>query len=135
MQDRLIQLDQEFARINELWRALREKHAPLPVAAAYTYHQVHATAKATMPLAGYHRDLNIAAVALSRLVPVYAPQDSDGKPVVLAIDLCRQRFADGGRALRCHDGRTITGLSVLRADALPAIALIRREGLPLSEEF
>ncbi len=135
MPDRMVRLEEERARIDELWRRLERPHAPLTVAAAYAYHQVRCASKATVSLGGYQRDLNIAAAALSRLVPVYVAEEGGGQLAVLPIDLCRQRFAEGARALHCRDGRTITGLSVLRADALPAIALIRREGLPLGEEF
>ena len=134
MQDDLVDLQAELARTEELSRRTRgiaDAHLPLAVAAALAFHQVHGNTKAIVTRQDYDDALNIAASALSRLVPVYTLRDAREGRVVIAVDLTQQRFARGATQLRSADG-TIGELSLKQADAISAISLIKRAGLPFS---
>ena len=129
-----VDLQFEQARTEDLVaKSFAEGHVPLPVAAAMTFHQVHGNAKAIISRDDYDDALNIAAVALSRLVTLFRLVDArEGRTPVVA-DLTKQHFARGATELRCHDGQpTVRDLSVKRSDMLSAISLIKRIGLPFS---
>lgn len=136
MSERVLSLEVEKLRTNELWDGLRGIHAPLPVAAAFAFHQIHGNATGKVPLAGYSRDLNIVAAALSRLSPIYTLIDDREGPIPLPIDLIKQRFANGASQLHCKDdGFFFNRLSIRRADVTPAVSLIKSVGLSLTCEF
>jgi hypothetical protein len=129
-----VDLPFEQARAEDLIaKIFAESHVPLPVAAAITFHQVHRNTKAIISRDDYDDALNIAAVALSRLITLFCLVDPrEGRTPVVA-DLTKQHFARGATELRCHDGQpTVRDLSVKRSDMLSAISLIKRIGLPFS---
>jgi hypothetical protein len=92
--------------------------------------RVHGTTKAIVTRKDYDDALDIAAGALSSLVPVYT-RDAAGKRVEISINLVAQRFALGASQLRSANG-VIDNLSVQRSDMLFALSIVKRAGLPLS---
>ena len=126
--ERPFSFEEENARIRELWRASQEAFVPLPVAAAITFHQAHGSTRAIATRADFDDALNIAATALARLIPLYAPHASHP----LAVDLARQAFARGATELRSAADAPVRELRVRRADLLEALAVIRARGVPFS---
>ena len=127
--ERRFSLEEESARIREIWRVSEDTFVPLPVAAAIAFHQAHGSTRAIATRADFDDALNIAASAIARLIPVYVPHE----PQPLGIDLARQSFARGATELRPSDGAApLRELRVRRADLLEALALIRRRGVPFS---
>lgn len=126
-----LSLEVERLRTERLWRAIRGEYVPMAVAAATTFHEVHGTPKAIVTRKDYDDALNIAAGALSSLVPVYA-LDPRGHRTAVAINLVTQRFALGATQLRSADGHVVDNLSVRRADLRFALSIVRRAGLPFS---
>lgn len=126
-----LSIEVERLRTEQLWRAILGEHVPMSVAAATTFHQVHGTTKAIVTRKDYDDALNIAASALSTLVPVYALDGPRSRREVM-INLVTQRFALGATQLRSSDGNVVDGLSVQRSDLLFALSIIRRAGLPFS---
>jgi hypothetical protein len=134
MPDDKVDLHFERARAEDLIaKSFAESHVPLSLAAAMTFHQVHGNTKAIVGRDDYDDALNIAAVALSRLVTLFCLVDArEGRTPVVA-DLTKQHFARGATELRCHDGQPpVRDLSVERSDMLSAISLVKRIGLPFS---
>ena len=126
-----LSLEVERLRTQKLWRAMLGEHIPMSVAAATTFHQVHGNTRAIVSRRDYDDALNIAASALSSLVPVYTA-DAGHRRVEVAINLVRQRFALGATQLRSADGKVVDNLSVQRADLLFALTIVKRAGLPFS---
>jgi hypothetical protein len=127
--DATVSLDLERARIEQEMQSAVSAHIPLPVAAAGAIHVVCRNTHDIVARSDYDDALNIAAVAISRLVPVYALADPSRRKEVLWIDITRERFANGATELRRNDGRKITPLSIRRSDMLSALSLIKRTGL------
>ena len=128
----LVSLEAERARAEELFEIARGPYVGLAIAAASAFHKVHRDAQGFISRRDYDNALDIAAASLSRLVSIYTLQDSGEGWVAVSIDFARQRFANGATEVRCSDGRSITRLSVRRSDALSAISLVKRTGLPFS---
>ena len=126
-----LSLEDERLRTERLWRAILGEHVPMSVAAATTFHRVHGTTKTIVTRKDYDDALNIAASALSTLVPVYT-LDRQRSRRELTINLVTQRFALGATQLRSTDGNVVDELSVQRSDLLFALSIIRRAGLPFS---
>ena len=128
--DALVSLDLERARIEQELQHTPDERVPLPVAAAGAMHLVCRNTHDLIARSAYDDALNIAAVAISRLVPVFALTDPRQveEVEVLAIDVNRERFANGATELRRMDGRKITRLFIRRSDMLSALAFIRRTG-------
>lgn len=126
-----LSLEVERLRTESLWRSMLGQHVPMSVAAATTFHQVHGSTRAIVSRRDYDDALNIAASALSSLVPVYA-LDAGQRRVELAVNLVQQRFALGATQLRSADGNVVDHLSVERADLLFALTIVKRAGLPFS---
>lgn len=125
-----LSLEVERLRTEQLWRSIVGEHVPMSVAAATTFHQVHGTTNAIVTRKDYDDALNIAAGALSSLVPVYT-RDAGGKWVEIAINLVTQRFAIGASQLRSASS-VIDNLSVQRSGMLFALSIVKRAGLPFS---
>jgi DNA-directed RNA polymerase subunit K/omega len=122
-------LEAERLRIEELWHDIKDHYAALAVAAARTFHQAQQARTVLVDPDDYHAALDLAATALSRLIPIYG-MGVDGMRVKVApIDLRTQRFARGATEIRSADGNSIENLSVLRSDAVSAIPFIVRTGL------
>ena len=126
--DSVVSLDLERARIEHELQHAADGRVPLPVAAAGAMHLVCRNTHDLIARSAYDDALNIAAVAISRLVPVFALTDPRQVEEVLGIDVNRERFANGATELRRLDGRKITRLFIRRSDMLSALAFIRRTG-------
>ena len=124
-----LSLEVERLRAERIWHSMLGQHVPLSVAAATTFHQVHGNTKAIVTRKDYDDALNIAASALSSLVPVYTV-DARQRRVEVSINLVAQRFALGATQLRSADGGLIDNLSVQRSDLLFALTIVKRAGLP-----
>ena len=74
--------------------------------------------------------LNIAASALSRLLPVYVIDEATHVPVATKLDVANGRFLNGAREFRRSDGTLVTSISVKRDELASALSLIRRVGIP-----
>ncbi len=129
--DQRLSLEVERLRTEHIWRAILGEQVPMAVAAATTFHQVHGTTKAIVTRKDYDDALNIAAGALSSLLPVYT-RDAKGNRSEVPINLVTQRFALGATQLRSAEGHVITNLSVQRSDMLFALSIVKRAGLPFS---
>lgn len=74
--------------------------------------------------------LNIAASALSRLLPVYVIDEATHAPVATKVDVANGRFLHGAREFRRSNGALVTSMSVKRDELAAALPLIRRVGIP-----
>jgi hypothetical protein len=127
-----LSLEAERLRIEGLIRDHQASDVPLAVAAAMTFHRVHGNTRTIVTRADYDDALNIAASALSRLIPIYTLRDAREGKIVIPVDLSSQRFARGATELRDTNG-TVTGeLSVKRGELESALSFIKRAGLPFS---
>jgi len=124
----LVSLDLERARIEQELQHTPDGRVPLPVAAAGAMHLVCRNTHDIIARSDYDNALNLAAIAIARLVPVFAAADPPRIEEVHSIDITRERFANGATELRRTDGRKLTRLFIRRSDMLSAMSLIRRTG-------
>jgi hypothetical protein len=134
-EEQRVSLEVERLRAEASWRADRADYMSLSVAAAIAFHQAHGNTKAIVTFEDYNDALNIAACALSRLIPILTLKTPREGRTAISIDLAHQRFSFGATRLVGNDGTTLTDLSVRRADLLAALKLIKRAGLPFSFAF
>ena len=128
-----LNLELEYLRTCNLWRSILESDVPMAVAAAMLFHRLYGDRRNLIKRAAYDEALNIAASALSRLVPVYTIGAVTGRRVEVAINLVTHRFAGRATQLRSLDGDTVTErLFVRRSELLSAVPVIERAGLPFS---
>ena len=131
MPDDEVRLEIESQRTNALFQRVDSPYFPLAVAAAIAFHEAHHSAAISVSRQDYDGALDIAAAALSRLLPVYTLRDSRGERATLVVDLTRAQFARGATELR-GQRETVGELSVARSDLASALSLIKRVGLPFS---
>jgi hypothetical protein len=131
-QERTLHLEAERLNMEELWRSHQAAQVPLAVAAAITFHQVHGNTKAIVTRADYDDALNIAAAAISRLIPIYSLSDPRAGRVQLAVDLTKARFQRGATELYTPGGQAVRDMTVRRAEFASALSLIKRTGLAFS---
>lgn len=124
-----LSLKVERLRVEASWRSDAGEFVPLAVAAALAFHEAQSDTNASVDADDYNRALDIAASALSRLLPLFTVRDPREGPVAITVDLTRERFARGAMALRSVDGTAIAELSVRRVDLEGALALVKRAGL------
>lgn len=132
MPDRVVHLAEERARTDASWRGNQDSHVPLSLAASFAFHALREPSDQTVSRLGYRGDLNLMAVALSRLCSIYTRLTAEDGPTLLAVDPRTQRFANGANELHCNDGFFFDRLSILRADVGPAVEIMKRAGLSLS---
>jgi len=131
MPDDEVRLEIESQHTAAPWQSVEKVYVPLAVAAGIAFHQAHPSAASSVSRQDYDGALDLAAAALSRLIPVYAMRVPPGERATLMVDLTRARFARGATELRgC--GETVGELSVARSDLVSAVSLIKRIGLPFS---
>lgn len=130
--DQQLSLEVERLRAEDLLHTAPGRDVPLAVAAAMTFHQAHRSTRAIVTRADYDDALNMAAAALSRLIPVYVLRDPKEGRKPLAFDLGTQRFSRGATELHGKDGSVVGDLTVRRTDLVPALSLIRRAGIPFA---
>jgi hypothetical protein len=121
----VVDLRRDCEQVEELWTRSQESWLPLPVAAAFTFHQTRRNVANMLFPEEYANALNIAAAALSCVVTIYTP-DGRGAQVPVPIDLAKQRFCEGASRIHCSDGTVYEPLSVARGDVVPALVAIER---------
>jgi hypothetical protein len=124
----MVDLSADRARVAELWNGSLTSHVPLAVAAAFAFHHTRRDNEEVLSNDEYAGALDIAAVALACLAPIYK-LDGRGEPVPVSIDLARQRFGAGATEVQCADGSVLAPLAILRSDVLPALLQIERSGI------
>ncbi|MGA7984066.1 MAG: hypothetical protein WCA01_02680 [Burkholderiales bacterium] len=124
----MVDLRHEREQVEEIWARSLAPWLALPVAAAFTFHQTRRNVANLLTPAEYANALDIAAAALSCIIPIYTP-DECGVPVPLPINLAQQRFCGGASGVQRADGAIVAPLSVLHGDVLPALVAIERSGI------
>jgi hypothetical protein len=119
----MVDLREDSARVARLWDGSEASRVPLAVAAALTFHRTRRNGEDRLSHLEYANALDIAAAALSRLVPIYA---ADGRA---AIDLARQRFSGGASEVLGAGGAVVAPLTIARRDVLDALTTIERSGI------
>jgi hypothetical protein len=125
----IVSLDLERARVEQMLQHALGRRVPLAIAASSAIHMVSRNTHDMIARGDYDDALDIAAVAISRLVPVFACAHPREGEEALAIDITRERFANGATELRRSDGQKITALFIRHSDMLSALSLIKRTGL------
>jgi hypothetical protein len=98
---------------------------PLPAAAALTFHRTCRIGEVRLSSMEYNGALDIAAAALSRLVPIFT-LDGEDMPVAVAVNLAQQRFRGGAREVLRADGTVLSPLGMVRGDLPRALETIGR---------
>lgn len=121
----MVDLRRDREEVEQAWTRNQAPWLPLPVAAAFTFHQTRRNVAHLLAPDEYERALDIAAAALSCLIPIYT-QDGQGTPVAVRINLAHQKFCGGAARVQCADGAVLAPLSIVRGDVLPAVIAIER---------
>jgi hypothetical protein len=120
----VIDLRRDSAQVEKMWRSSPVSCVPLAVAAALTFHQTRRGNEERLPPNDYARALDIAAAALSCLVPIYTV-DERGEQIAVCMNLARQRFCGGAARLQCLDGAVFAPLTIVRSDVPPVLPAIQ----------
>ena len=121
----MVDLREDRARVEHLWKGGTARDVRLALAAAFTFHQTRRGGEAKLSRHDYAGALDIVAAALSRLIPIYT-LDPLGERVAAAVDLARHRFRGGAAELMRADGTTVAPLDIVRHELLPALARLER---------
>jgi len=124
----MVDLRKDSDEVAQLWGASQELRVPLPLAAAFTFHQTRRRDEDLLFPDEYANALDIAAAALACLIPIYT-EDGRGEQITVPINLARQRFGGGATLLQGVDGAVIAPLSTVRGDVLVALIAIERCGV------
>jgi len=108
-----------------MWRNSHALYAPLSVAAALAFHQTRRSNEELLPPNDYAKALDIAAAALSCMVPIYT-LDERGERIPICVNLARQRFCGGASRIQCLDGGVFAPLAIVRGDVPPVLLAIQR---------
>jgi len=127
--DDLVNLAEQREQVLESWDREREDFVPLGIAAAITLHVCLADAAIDVASDSYRNALNVAAAALSRLIPIYLEVDCPQSRELIDVDIAKHRFQNGATELHSRDGETMAPLRVNRHDVLAAIPKCRQAGL------
>jgi len=121
----MVDLREDRARVAHLWNGSQGRDVPLALAAAFTFHRTRRGGEERLSPHDYAGALDIAAAALSRLIPIYT-LDRRGERVAAAVDLARQRFRGGAAEILRADGTIVAPLDVARGDLPPALTRLER---------
>jgi len=121
----VVDLQSDSAKIEQMWRGSQERCVPLSVAAAFTFHQTRRSNEVRLSPNDYARALDIAAAALSCIVPIYT-LDERGERIPVCMNLARQRFCGGATRIQCLDGAVFAPLAIVRSDVPPVLPAIQR---------
>lgn len=124
----MVDLQRDCAQVELTWRSSQDLYVPLSMAAAFTFHQTRRNKESLLSPKEYAGALDIAAAALSCLIPIYTPDERGGR-VPVPIDLARQRFCDGATKVQGIDGAVFAPLAIVRNDVLPALIAIDRTAI------
>jgi hypothetical protein len=107
-----------------------DPHIGLTAASGIAYDQIAEHPRAFYDATHLTDVLNAVARALSQVAPIYVtdPETRDRRRLRDA-DLFGARFCRGASVLVLADGRSFTGLTILRSDLRPAISILRATGL------
>lgn len=108
-----------------MWRGSQALCAPLSVAAALAFHQTRRSSEELLPPNEYAKALDIAAAALSCMVPIYT-LDERGERIPICVNLARQRFCGGATKIQCFNGAVFAPLTIVRGDVPPVLLAIQR---------
>lgn len=125
----MVSLDIERARVEGMLKHAQGGFVELALAAAAAFHQANPKSQKRIARSDYEGALNIAASAISRLVPVYSSENHRREQVTVSVDITRARFANGAKELRSLEGWSVARLSIRRSDLPSALPLIGRAGL------
>ena len=114
-----------------LWNGRQAPRVQLSLAAAYVFHQTRRGDEAAFTGNEYAAALDIAAAALSCLIPIYTVNQL-GEWIAVHIDLTRQKFRGGATQLLRADGAIVESMSIVRNDARHALAALERGGVEIS---
>jgi len=124
----MVDIREDCSRIEKLWRTGQEEYAPLSVGAALTFHQTCRDKKDFLSPFDYDAALDIAAAALSCLIPIYAI-NGQVKVAPVPMDVTNRKFRKGATRFQCDDGAIIEPLAIVRHDLMPALFSIARAGV------
>lgn len=121
----MVDLRSDSAQVERMWRSSQALCVPLSVAAALTFHQTRRSNEQLLPPNDYAKALDIAAAALSCMVPIYT-LDERGERIPICVNLARQRFCGGATKIQCLDGAVFAPLTIVRGDVPPVLLAIQR---------
>jgi hypothetical protein len=124
----MVDLRKDHARITQLWSGSLTSRVALSVAAAFAFHHTRRGDEEVLSPHDYAGALDIAAMALACMVPIYT-LDGRGEPVAVCLDLARQRFGAGATEMHCADGSILAPLAIERSEVLPTLVKIERAGI------
>jgi hypothetical protein len=119
----VVDLRQECEQVEEFWTRGRASWVALSVAAAFAFHRTRRNVANLLFPEEYANALDIAAAALSCVIPIYTP-DGRGLPVPVPVNLARHRFRGGATKVQRADGTVVSPLDVVRRDLPPALVAI-----------
>lgn len=121
----------ELGRADHEWRIGQESFLSLSAAAALAFHQAQGgSSKAVVSREDFDDALNIAASALSRLVPIYVVDEAARTRVEVKLEVTSGRFMHGATEFHRRDGSLVIAMTVRRGDLVSALSLIKRVGIP-----
>jgi hypothetical protein len=107
------------------------QHLALSVAAHLARTQLVAEPLAVHDAQHTARMLDVVAAALARVAPLYVQEPGSGTPRLLTEgELEGAAIKRGATLLVLRDGRTLSGISIKRADLRQAVAILKAVGIP-----
>jgi hypothetical protein len=107
-----------------------EQHIGLSTASGITYDQLADRKRGFYDVEHFNEVLNMAALALIRIAPVYLIDPSTGARRRLSdAELLDAQVTRGATVLVLADGRMVKDLSLLRGDLTAAITILKGTGL------
>jgi hypothetical protein len=104
-----------------------KEHLPLPVAAATVYHQLVGTTAAIRDSSDLDEALNRAAVALSKVVPLYVLDRPSMMPrQITPTELIHGVFTRAATRFTVRDGTVYRLVTVRRHDMRDAVTILKR---------
>ena len=107
-----------------------QQHIGLTTASGIAYDQLADRKRGFYEPEHFNEVLNMAALALIRIAPVYLIDSATGERRRLSdAELLDAQVTRGASALVLADGRTVKDLSLLRSDLRTAITILKGTGL------
>lgn len=107
-----------------------QQHIGLTTASGIAYDQLADRKRGSYDPEHFNDVLNMAALALIRIAPVYLIDPATGERRRLTdAELLGAQVTQGASALVLADGRTVKDLSLLRSDLSTALTILKGTGL------
>jgi len=107
-----------------------EQHIGLSTASGIAYDQLAERKRGVYDAQHFSEVLNMAALALIRIVPIYVIDTGTGERRRLTdAELLEAQVTQGATMLVLADGRNVKDLSLLRGDLTAAIKILKGTGL------